>query len=121
MSWDIDLVDPVTKEVLRIDEPHFMRGGTYCVGGTDELSLNITYNYSIFYRREDTFGEKEGLNRLNGMLAADAIPLLEKAIANLGNETDTDYWKATEGNAKRALIQLLAMAKMRPDGIFDFG
>lgn len=29
------------------------------------------------------------------------------------------YWEATEGNAKRALLQLLAMARMRPDGVWD--
>lgn len=35
------------------------------------------------------------------------------------DDVDTDYWKPTEGNAKRALLQLLAMAKIRPDGIWD--
>ena len=34
-------------------------------------------------------------------------------------QTDDDYWTATEGNAKRPLLQLLAMAKMRPDGIWN--
>ena len=32
---------------------------------------------------------------------------------------DDDYWKSTEGNAKRSLIQLLTLAKLRPDGIWD--
>ena len=32
---------------------------------------------------------------------------------------DPDYWKATEGNAKRALCQLRALAQLRPDGVFD--
>ena len=31
----------------------------------------------------------------------------------------SDYWHATEGNAKRALYGLLAFAKMRPDGVWD--
>ena len=30
-----------------------------------------------------------------------------------------DYWKATEGNAKRALYGLLTFARLRPDGIWD--
>ena len=53
MSYDISLKDPVTKETLTVDEPHFMTGGTYQVGGCRELWLNITYNYGPFYRRDD--------------------------------------------------------------------
>ena len=36
----------------------------------------------------------------------------------LGDDVDDDYWKPTEGNAKRALYGLLAMAQMRPDGVW---
>lgn len=44
----------------------------------------------------------------------------KKAIAALGDDVDdSDYWHATEGNAKRALYGLLAFAKMRPDGVWD--
>lgn len=51
---------------------------------------------------------------------AESIPMLEKAIAALGDDTDDDdYWHATEGNAKRALYWLLEFAKMRPDGVWD--
>ena len=46
MSWDISLTDRVTGEVLHSDAPHMMRGGTFMLGGTTELWLNITYNYS---------------------------------------------------------------------------
>ena len=35
----------------------------------------------------------------------------------LGDDTDPDYWEPTDGNAKRALIQLRTMAKMRPDAV----
>lgn len=49
MSYDIRLIDPVTKERVYVDEPHFMTGGTYAAGGTKELWLNITYNYSHYY------------------------------------------------------------------------
>jgi hypothetical protein len=52
------------------------------------------------------------------MTGADSIPILEKAIAQLGDDVDEDYWEPTEGNAKRALSQLLALAKMRPDGVW---
>ena len=36
------------------------------------------------------------------------------------SEGDTsDYWKATAANALRPLHQLIAMAKLRPDGVWD--
>lgn len=118
MSYDITLNDPVTKEPIVIDEPHFMRGGTYQVGGSTELWLNVTYNYAPFYYREDVFGEK-GIRTIYGMTGAESIPVLTSAIAALGDDADQDYWKPTGGNAKRALLQLLAFAQMRPDGIWD--
>lgn len=116
MSYDIDLVDPVTKKVLELDTPHHMRGGTYAVGGTIEASLNVTYNYSKHYSR--VIGEK-GIRTIYEKTAVESIPLLESAISQLGDDVSEDYWEPTEGNAKRALIQLLALAKMRPDGVWN--
>lgn len=116
MSYDITLNDPITKEPIEIADAHFMRGGTYAVGGTNRLWLNITYNYGFLYYR--VIGE-EGIRTIYGMSGAESIPILEKAIAALGDDVDPDYWEPTEGNAKRPLYQLLAMAKMRPDGIWD--
>lgn len=107
MSYDISLCDPVTHETLEVDDTHFVAGGTRSIGGTKELWLNITYNYGKHFRRDDVFGSK-------------GIPMLEKAISALGDDVDdSDYWHATEGNAKRALYGLLAFARMRPDGVWD--
>lgn len=116
MSYDISLVDPVSKKVLDLDTPHHMRGGTYAVGGTTEASLNVTYNYSKHFIR--VLGDG-GIRSLYGKSAVDSIPMLEKAIAQLGDDISEDYWEPTEGNAKRALLQLYTLAKMRPDGVWD--
>lgn len=116
MSYDISLVDAVTKETLHLDEPHQMKGGTYCPGGTTEAWLNVTYNYSKLFRK--VFGEN-GIRTIYGTTGADSIPILEKAIHILGDDTDPDYWKPTEGNVKQALCKLLALAKMRPDGVWS--
>lgn len=118
MSYDIYLQDPVSRKTIEIKEPHFMRGGTYKMGGCTELWLNVTYNYAQFYYRDDVFGEK-GIRTIYGMTGCDSIPILQKAIASLGDDVHPDYWAATEGNAKRPLLQLLTMAQMRPDGIWD--
>jgi hypothetical protein len=94
-----------------------MRGGTYQVGGCNELWLNVTYNYGKHYYR--VLDAKNGIRVLYGKTGLECIPLLEKAISELGDDTNPDYWEPTEGNAKRALVQLLTMCKMRPDAIWD--
>lgn len=131
MSYDIELRDAVTGETLQLDSPHQMKGGTYAMGGTTDASLNVTYNYSQHYRRvfgdesvelssfEKMFGGgKTGIRKLYGMTGAESIPILDAAIAQLGDDVSDDYWEPTEGNAKRALIQLRALATMRPDGVW---
>lgn len=118
MSYDISLKDPVTGETLETETPHQIRGGTYCMGGTTECWLNITYNYAKHFYREDVLGEK-GIRTIYGMSGAESIPVLKKAIEALGNDVSANYWESTEGNAKRALYGLLALAQMRPDGVWD--
>lgn len=116
MSYNIYLKDPVTKETLDVESPHFIRGGMFAVGGTTEAWLNITYNYSKHFYR--VFGEN-GIRTIYGLTGAESIPVIKKAMSQLGDDVDSDYWTSTEGNAKRALAGLLALAQLRPDGIWD--
>lgn len=116
MSYDCNLVDPVTKEVLKTSSKHEIIGGTYCVGGTTDLWLNVTFDYAEHFRR---VMPPDGIRGLEGMIGAESIPILEKGIAQLGDETDPDYWEPTEGNAKKALYGLLALARLRPDGVWE--
>lgn len=32
MSYDLYLVDPISRKTLELDAPHQMRGGTYAMG-----------------------------------------------------------------------------------------
>lgn len=112
MSYDVDFCDPVSGDVIKLNDKHFMRGGAYAIGGSTKLSLNITYNYSNNYALHNF-----SIWELNGKTALEVIPELERVIELLGDDVDPDYWKATDGNAKRALISLLTMAKMRPDAV----
>lgn len=114
MSYDISLLDPITKQTIHFETPHVIRGGTYAPNGTTEAWLNITYNYHPHFMRLG----KNGIRTIYGMTGAESIPLLKEAIASLGDDVDIDYWKCTEGNAKRALLGLLAFAQLRPDGIW---
>ena len=56
MSYNISLCDPVTHKPLKADSTHFIAGGMRAMGGTKELWLNVTYNYSHFYYRPEVFG-----------------------------------------------------------------
>ena len=113
MSYDIELVDPVTKATLKLDAPHHMRGGTYALGGTTEARLNVTYNYAPYFHK--VFGDADvelsayakmfgggetGIRKLYGMTGAESIPVLETAISQLGDDVDDDYWAATEGKTQ---------------------
>lgn len=116
MSYDIRLVDAITKAPLELDAPHQMKGGTYCCGGESHARLNITYNYCSHFHA--VLGEL-GIRVIYGMTGGFSIPVLQAAAAKLGDEVDEDYWQPTEGNAKRALLQLVALAQLRPDGVWE--
>ena len=117
MSYDIRLCDPVTKETIEFKNRHYLTGGTYQVGGTYEAWLNVTYNYAPhFYRLID---EEKGIRAIYGMTGAQSIKILNEAVLKLGDDECSNYWEPTEGNAKAALLKLIALAEMRPDGIWD--
>lgn len=191
MSYDIRLVDPVTKEQLYSDVAHDMRGGMYAIGGTTELWLNITWNYAHYYY-EATDGDKRfaheeitgytngepdgveiqyGIRGIYGKTGAESIPMLKDLIDRIesnykdengewksgrrkrpvvcdmyGHRLDMDvyeakrnnikhtveteeydvsegdtssYWEETAANAIRPLHQLIAMAQIRPDGVWE--
>ena len=44
---------------------------------------------------------------------------LKTGIGKLGDDVSGDYWKETDGSVKRALCHVLALAQMRPDGVWD--
>ena len=130
MSYDVRLIDHTTHKVLEAENPHFMKGGTFCPGGTKELWLNITYNYAAVLCKvlqrdviEQDTGKRTtlvGLDAINGLYAAETISMLRKAINSLSDEgANESYWHPTEGNVKKALIQLKALADMRPDGVWE--
>ena len=117
MSYDIKLVDPVTKNVLILEEPHHMRGGTYAIGGTTKAHLNVTYNYCHIFRT--ALQSDDGIRAIYGLTGAESIPILVAAASTLSDDIDDDYWAPTEGNAKQALLQLLTLAAMLPNGVWD--
>lgn len=116
MSYDVYLMDPVTKKTVEFTFKHDMKGGTFCAGGSNTAELNVTYNYSTILHR---VLPPNGIRSLYGKTGAESILLLKKAIDSLKDDVNPDYWTPTEGNVKQALNYLLAFASMRPDGIWN--
>lgn len=116
MSYDLELIDPTAGNVVELEQRHHLRGGTYAVGGTTEAAFNITYNYSKYFY--DTLGEK-GIRTIYGMTGAESIPVLTAAADQLEGEAADNYWEATSGNAKCALLALIELAKLAPHGVWD--
>lgn len=86
------------------------------MGGCREAWLNVTYNYGKHFYR--VFGDK-GIRTIYGMTGAESIPLIKNAMDQLGDDVHENYWESTEGNVKRSLAGLLALAQLRPDGVWD--
>lgn len=126
MSYDIELKDPVTKETIEIAEPHFMRGGTYAIGGTQELWLNITYNYGHYYYEatdgdprfahdevscyyaDGTQGPIEtqyGIRGIYGKTGAESIQMLKDMIWRIetGYKDENGEWITTKRKKARFL------------------
>src|SRR5262249_40187494 len=113
MSYWVYLIDDNGQPV---EVERHSEGGTHVLGGTPTAELNITYNYSKFFR--ETLGE-DGLHELHHQKAGDMLTRLKQAVATLGTERDSDYWKATRGNAGYALSILAAWAQEHPAAVFE--
>lgn len=119
MSYDVTIVDK-SGESIYVDEPHGLFGGTYSPTSR-ELWLNITFNYGKIFSRKDVFGEG-GIKNLIGMTVEEALPIVTKATSVLKEDYDEDYWTPTEGNVKKALMNLISLMKLAPnDGIIEIG
>lgn len=112
MSYDIRLMDG--DKPAKVDAHR--EGGTYALHGRAHAELNITYNYSYFFRHE--LDKENGIRWLYGKRAVETIPALERAVKTLGVHRHDDYWAPTPGNAGYALSILLAWAKKWPEAVW---
>lgn len=115
MSYDLYLRNS-DGQIAVVPDGHDLRGGIYALGGSAYAEFNITYNYWVHFRR--VLGDK-GIRTLYGKTGAETVPILQQAIDRLGRDTDPDYWKPTEGNARKALECCLLLARACPDAIWE--
>ena len=112
MGCSIALVNKKGK-TIKAKEKFLEQGANYVIGGTYFLEFSITYNYAPFFKK--VFPKEKGLYWLQDKTVKQTIKKIEKAISLLDSEAESsDYWEATEGNAKKALVGLYKMAKLAP-------
>ena len=116
MSYDLYIVD-VHGNRMQSPFKHDIRGGTYCVGGTDKLWLSITFNYSPMF--EKAFQDNRGIKILQGKSCLMSIGIIRDAMKRLGDDVTDRYWDATEGNAKKALWNCIQLAALGCDGYWE--
>ena len=115
MSYDVCVTKKDSTDTLRLNNQHTMAGGTQAIGGTDEAWLNITWNYSGIFA--ECFG-KGGIHFIENQSVKETLPKLEQGIKYLETTypiTDIpteDYWAPTPLNVKKALINLVTIAKL---------
>src|SRR3990172_3406350 len=105
MGWGIDL----RKDGKIVQVPAHQSGSNICIGGDDEATCTVTYNYSPLFR----FGmlaEKTG---------KESIPILEEVVEKYGTTPDDNYWDCTEGNVGHMASILLGWARLHPDAVWD--
>ena len=116
MSYDLYIVD-VHGNKMQSPFKHDIRGGTYCIGGTDELWLSVTFNYAQAFSK--AFENDRGIKLLHGMPCLQSIPIILAAMTRLGDDVTDRYWDATEGNAKKALWDCIQLAALGCDGFWE--
>ena len=86
MSYDIRIVDKETKMPIMLENKHDIIGGTYAVGGTRELWLNITYNYAPFFRKVFSMQGTDGIHCIDGENAASTTAWMVAGRSNPGED-----------------------------------
>lgn len=117
MGYSLYLKDPETNKRCSLKTLHISQGSRYCPNGSYDAEFSITYNYSEIFN--ELFGE-EGIRSIYGLNGHQSAPILVRAILKLkSDDGETNYWKATQGNVKIALEQLLHLAFECPDAVWD--
>lgn len=114
MGYELNLVDKEKQEAVLLEN-----ADCECeVSGAGVVaSAHATYNYSKHYYR--VFSSEHGLYALSGLTGEQSVPVLQNAVKQLADDETCDPWQATEGNAKRALLNFLALANEFPKAVWE--
>lgn len=117
MSYSIEIVDS-KGNVLELpkDQTHHIKGAIYVAEGSRSATIHITYNYADYFQQ--VFGP-EGIRTLYGEKVSETLEEILNAVLQLSGCPSHDYWEKTEGNARKALIDLLNLGLLFPEGYWS--
>ena len=78
-------------------EPEVDLGNMLCIGGSDLMEFNITYNYAGYYYEVEGF-EDEGIRRIYGMTGKESLPYLDMLCMHIRKKyynREKKRWKQT--------------------------
>lgn len=85
-------------------------------------TATVSFRCSVHFKRPHVLG-KTGLQRLRGLRGEQSLPILQRAAAalNAAPEPDFNYahGRLPECEARQALLQLLALARQQPQGVWQ--
>lgn len=82
MGYSLWLEDKETGIICRRKKPEVDLGNMLCIGGSDLMEFNITYNYAPYYDKAVRFQEN-GIRTIYGMSGKDSLPLLNELIKDI--------------------------------------
>ena len=101
----------IDDERVILDRPHGITGSTYAPGDC-EAYMAITSNYAPFI--------DINIPNLDGMTAKEVADIVFPLCQYMSGERSPNYWEATEGNARAALVDLLHLSLLVPaDAVLD--
>ena len=113
MSYSIKLVDTSGNPV---QVENHTEGSNILIGGNTSAEIDVTYNYSFFYRTH--IDEESGIRYLYGKTGRECVSVLNAAILALGTVRSDNYWEKCPGNAGWILQVLRNWAIQYPDAVF---
>lgn len=97
MGYSLWLENKSDGRICKRKEPEVDLGTLLCVGGSDLMEVNITYNYGKYYYEVEGF-EKEGIRRIYGMTGKESLPYLDMLCLHIRKKyynRDKKRWKQT--------------------------
>ena len=106
MGYSLWLENKPDGLMCKRKEPEVDLGNMLCIGGSDLMEFNITYNYSHYYYEADGF-EKDGIRTIYGKTGKQSLPLLRKLSAQILKKyfnASKNRWKQTIRQKKVAVV-----------------
>lgn len=116
MSYSLWLENKDNELMCKRKEPEVNLGTMLCIGGSDLMEFNITYNYAHYYYEVEGF-EEDGIRKIYGMTGKESLPYLDMLCMHIQKKyynRDKQRWKQTVRQKKVPVMN----GEVLPEGEF---